>query len=626
MKIATFDLEADGFLDTVTRVWCAAVKDHSNGHVRLFRPGDMANLCLYLSGFDVLIGHNCIGYDFPVLRKIFGWDFHGKKVDTLLISRTQRPNRALPPGTDTRIGPHSVEAYGIRFNKPKIGHDDWTQFSEDMMRRCAGDVEIQYDIYNFLMEEGKGENWGAAHRLNARLFDILQRQEEYGWTVDREHINRCFYMLDRWIDRIDRAITPKLPVLREILEKKKEDGEYGFVSKPFKLDGTQSVIVQRYYSGCDDRVCGPFSRVGFRLVDLNSNQETKDFLLSLGWEPKEWNRDGEGNKRSPKFSKEDDFEGIQGSLGKLIAKRIQCRQRKSVLEGWVAAIRADGRIGAKVAGIASTGRLRHSVIVNVPNPNSKAFFATWMRRVFVAKPGWVMVGTDSKGNQMRQLAARMGDEDFTAAVLFGNSKDKTDLHSLNMKRTGIDNRNRVKNFFYGCILFGAGDKKTAKILDSTIAEAKETKAAYFREMPKLAEMLERMKEDWRKTAKATFNSKFNRMEWKNGYIKGLDGRPILVEFEKDILVYYLQSDEAIQMAAAYVHLYDSLIKSGYVWGLDFGYLIWMHDEWQLEVRPEIAAHVSELSNEAVAWAGRYYKIACPHEGESNIGRNWYETH
>ena len=116
------------------------------------------------------------------------------------------------------------------------------------------------------------------------------------------------------------------------------------------------------------------------------------------------------------------------------------------------------------------------------------------------------------------------------------------------------------------------------------------------------------------------------MEYKNGYIRGLDGRPILVESEHTILVYYLQSDEAIQMATAYCILNKWLEKEGYVWGKDYGFTIWYHDEWQIECRADIAERVSELSNEAIAWAGRFYNIACPHEGESKIGRSWYETH
>lgn len=541
------------------------------------------------------------------------------------MSRTQRPSRELPRGCKGNA-PHSVEAWAVRLGgTQKVQNEDWSQFTPLMLERCQADVEIQHKIYEFLLEEGKNENWENAHRLNAKLFHYLQRQEEYGWRCDLPHMDRCFHFLCRWIDRIDAAVTPRLPLVVEVEEPKK-NGEWNYVKKPFRLDGSLSEQVKRYFgSESLDVVSGPFSRIGFRPVNLNSNAEVKDFLLSLGWQPQEFNTNDKGERTSPKFSKDDPFEGIQGSLGKLIARRIQCRQRQSVLEGWRESLRPDGRISPRVAGIASTGRLRHAGIVNVPSPASGAFFARWMRELFTAREDWVLVGTDSKGNQMRQLAARMNDPEFTKAVLYGNSKDGTDLHSLNQKRAGLSNRTLAKNFFYGCILFGAGDRKTAKLLQSTPEKAKELKQNYFREMPKLRELLDREIAAWRKTAQQWFNKKYNRIEYKNGYIRGLDGRPILVEFEKDILVFYLQSDEAIHMSAAYCLAHKKLEKK-YRYGDDYAFVIFYHDEFVVECRKEIAQDVAQICSDAIKQAGEFYKIACPHAGDPKIGANWAEVH
>lgn len=624
-RTATFDLETNGFLEDATVVWCAVVQNHETKTNKLFTPDNINELPIYLGSFDVLIGHNSVAFDFPVLRKIYGWEYKGTKVDTLLMSRTQRPNRTIPAGlSDRTVGPHSVEAWGKRLGRLKRQHDEWDKFSPEMLERCEQDVEIQLKIYEALLEEGKGEGWENAHRLNAKLFHYLQKQEEYGWLVDRALLESCLTTLDRWIGRIDRAVAPRLPLITEPLETKK-GGEYGWVRKPFTKSGQYSTSAGNYFGDTVSLVSGPFSRVGFRHVDPDSNQEIKAFLLAQGWEPNEWNSNNEGKRTSPKLSKDDDFIGIRGGLGKLVAKRIQCKQRKSILEGWRDSLRPDGRLTPSVAGMATTGRLRHKGLVNVPTPHSKAFFSRQMRSLFIVAPGMVLVGTDSKGNQVRQLAARMGDEEFTNAVLHGSSLDGTDFHSLNQKRTGIASRNLVKNFFYGTI-FGAGDAKVGKILGKSTAEAKRVKEEYFRNMPKLKQFLDRETEAWRKSAQKWYNKKYNRMEYKNGYIRGLDGRPILVEAEHTILVYYLQSDEAIQMATAYCILNKWLEKEGYAWGVDYGFVIWMHDEWQIECRKDIANRVSELSNEAIAWAGRFYNIACPHEGESKIGLNWFQTH
>lgn len=627
MKRAFLDTEANGLLDELTTMHCAVVLDVDTLEEHLFTPDNIDALCLFLEQYDQLIGHNIIGYDLPALRKLYDWEYAGESIDTLLISRTQRPNRLSPP--KCYAPPHSVEAYGIRFGVPKQEHEDWTQYTPAMLERCRQDVRIQKRIYEFLLEEGKGEGWESAHKLNAKLFYHLQRQEEYGFAIDRDHFHNCIRLLDHWIARIDKALAPKLPLVVEILETKK-DGEYGWVKKPYLKSGGYAESVIRHFSNDGEYnfetcpVTGPFSRIAFRPVDLNSNKETKEFLLSQGWEPKEWNVNDAGKQTSPKLSKIDPFDGIQSSLGRLVAKRVQCRHRRSQIEGWLEAVRPDGRIGAKVGGIATTGRLKHAVIVNVPNADS--FFGKYMRKGFVAKQGWVLVGTDSKGNQMRQLAARMRDPEFTKAVLYGTKENGDDLHSLNQKRSGVANRTLAKNFFYGCILFGAGDRKTAKILGSSVEEAGRKKAEYFREMPLLRQFLDREIAAWRKTAQCWYNKKFNRMEYKNGYIKGLDGRPILVEFEKDILVYYLQGDEAVHMSAAYCLAHKYFEKVGYKYKEDWGMVIYMHDEFVCECKPEIADHIAELSRLAIKNAGKWFKIPVEHEGDSKIGHSWYDVH
>jgi DNA polymerase I-like protein with 3'-5' exonuclease and polymerase domains len=635
MKIGTFDLETDGLYEDCTRVWCGVVKEHGDVEGcarRSFGPDSIPNLLVHLDTFDVLIGHNCIDFDFRVLRKLYGWEFEGKKVDTLIMSRTQRPERSLPKGwTGPRVGPHSVAAWGSRLGNAKLEHNEWDKYSPEMLHRCEQDVDIQVEIYHALMEEGKGEGWGPAHRLNMRLFDLLRRQEEFGWYVDQPHMQRCLDMLEHWMARIDKAVAPRLPLVVEV-DHTKVKGEWGYVKKPFKKDGSYAAITERFVDGFDGgqlfnlgMVGGPFSRVRFRPVNLDKNVEVKRFLLDLGWIPDEWNTNNTGARTSPKLSHDDSFKGIQGGLGQLIARRVQCKQRRGTISGWRESIRHDGRIGAAVAGVATTGRLRHKTIVNVPSPHSKAFFANWMRAIFSVPPERVLVGVDSKGNQVRQLAARMGDPEFTHAVLHGNSDDGTDFHSVNQRRTGAPSRSRAKNFYYG-LVFGAGDAKIGEVIDGTAADGKRLKAEYFEEFPGLKELIERETAYWRSTAQKWYNKKWGRFEYRNGYIRGIDGRPILVDSEHKILCYLLQSDEAIQMGHAYVDTYDRLTARGYEFGKDWGFVIWMHDEYQIECDPAIAETVAEEGCAAIKWAGEHLNIQCPHDGDAIIGHNWKETH
>lgn len=50
------------------------------------------------------------------------------------------------------------------------------------------------------------------------------------------------------------------------------------------------------------------------------------------------------------------------------------------------------------------------------------------------------------------------------------------------------------------------------------------------------------------------------------------------------------------------------------------------DEYTVECDPDIADEVARLSEEAITWAGNYFKIRCPHIGQAAIGNSWYAVH
>lgn len=627
-RIFVFDLEANGFLTEASTVHCGVFKELGSLLVFKFTPDKIRDMLAFMDTCDVLIGHNIIGYDFPLLEKLYKYSFKGSKVDTLIMSRLLNPKRLSPPHCPNKKAPHSVEAWGYRVGRGKPEHTDWENFSPEMLHRCSEDVFIQEEIYTALLQEARGGNWRNAFLLSFKLFENLSKQERYGWYVDQDHIENCIVTLNRWMQLIDKYVTPRLPLVVEPLETKSK-GVYAYVKKPFLKSGKYSQAVVDYLShiGYDVQsgyICGPFSRVTIRPVDLRSRDELVTYLLARGWEPAEWNYSKDtGERTSPKLSKDDPFEGITDKVGKLVAKRLQCRHRLSSVTGLKSLIREDGSISSVVNSLAVTGRATHRGIVNIPSAGS--FFGKQMRKIFTSRPGMVLVSTDSAGNQLRQLAARMGDPDYMNTVVNGKSEDGTDIHTINQKAAGLATRGNAKKFIYG-LLFGAGDAKIGKIVNGSAAAGKQLREKFLGNLPALAQLLENLKTEWKKTAKKRFNYRFNSFEFYDGVVTGLDGRPIKIASEHQILVYILQSDEAIQMAAAYNFANSALEKAGLVYGEDYGFVCWYHDEYTIECKPEYAKLVSEISEEAIAKAGRFYKIACPHEGQAKIGHNWYEVH
>lgn len=621
------DLEADGLLDSATVIWCGVFKDIDTQEVHVFRPEDVHKIPEFLDRATALIMHNGIQYDRPLMQKVLGYDYTGPLVDTLIMSRLQKPGRLPPRGC--RAGPHSVEAWGMRFGRQKPEHEDWSRFSDDMLHRCREDVEIQCMILTALLDEGKGCNWKQAHKTTFKLFEILHKQEEHGWLVDQEHMHRCIHTLTRWMDRIDRAVHPHLPLL--CIRPSKTKGEYNYYKSPFTKAGKLQTYVVKYLQSCgsnslSDCIAGPFSKVTFRRVDLNSNDETKNFLLDSGWIPEQWNTDDDGNRTSPKLSHTEDFEGVRGTLGRLIARRVQCRHRRSQITGWLESIRADGRIPQRISGIASTGRLTHKGIVNVPG--LEAFFGKQMRRCFVCKDGYRIVGVDSAGCQNRMLAARVGDPGYTKILLDGRREDRTSIHFVNQDAitefAGFTPSYRVcKNLNYA-FLFGATDNKLASTANVDVKYGGRIRQALLSVAPGLEEVIDSLKKEWRSTASRR-RGRYG-IEYYNGTVRGLDGRPVVIEREHCLLVYMLQSDEALLMQYALIFLYDWLTERGWVHGREYGFVANVHDEIQAEVREDLAEEYAELACQAIVHAGEYLNIACPHKGEYDIGSNWYETH
>lgn len=626
MKVGLFDLEANGFLNQATRVHCGVVKV-LGGALKKFRPHQVQQLLDYLDTFDVLIAHNGIGYDFPLLKKLYGWEYKGKKVDSLIMSRLLNPKRIVPYSCpNKKCGPHSIEAWGWRVGRGKPEHNDWENFSEDMLHRCSEDTEILELVYHELLLEGKGSNWKRAFLLSFELFENLQEQEQYGWLVDRPHMEACVKQLTRWIDKIDKVIIPRLPMILEIEETKK-NGVLNYVRKPFLKSGKYNESVLSWYAGCNRDpfshiVGGPFSRIRFRPTDLNSGAETKEYLLSMGWEPLEWNTNDQGEKTSPKLSKDDPFEGLTDKVGNLVAKRVQCRQRRGIIEGLFGLIREDGRIASVVNTLAVTGRATHRNIVNIPAAG-KSFYGKSMRRIFTASKGKVLVGTDSDSCQLRMLGARMGSVAYIQALTTGDKSKGTDLHSLTKKVADIISRDIAKNVIY-CLLFGGGDTKLGKTAQQP-GNGKAIRDKLYNGFDGLKALVEGLTKEWKLTAKKRYNAKFNRMEHYDGLITGLDGRPIKVSSEHQLLVYLLQSDEAVMMTKAYNLMWERL-KAKYEYPRQFGVVCFYHDEFTVECDEDIALDVKAISEQAIVDAGLYYNINCPHKGEGKMGKNWYAIH
>ena len=157
-----FDLETDGLYDDVTQIHCLGIHDLDVGETYVFNDTGseqpISRGLQMLEDADSIIGHNIIGYDIPVIRKLQPWfDPSGVVLDTLVLSRCYHADILK---TDQKrkwkhmplqlYGRHSLEAYGHRLGEYKgdFGKTaDWRDWSQEMQEYCLQDVQVTVKLW-----------------------------------------------------------------------------------------------------------------------------------------------------------------------------------------------------------------------------------------------------------------------------------------------------------------------------------------------------------------------------------------------------------------------------------------------------------------------------------------------
>jgi hypothetical protein len=661
------DIEANGLFQEATEIHCAVFKCDDTNQVWRLRKKEsiikMLDKCTYI------IMHNGIGYDLPLIKKLWGYEFKGKVLDTVLMSRELFKNIPIPEQMKEEYkehnkkldGPHSLAAWGYRLGRGKVEHEDWSVFSPEMMQRCVTDVEITHLLYQHILEKWDTEAFPPRSAwLLMDFMKTISRQEKHGWKLDIDRCHRSITQLNKWIGWIDKVMEQHLPVLPLIKEDRiEEDGTSEGFQNPFTKAGTLAIRLGKWIENeginwTKGEIGGSFCRVTFRKVNLNSDKETKEWLLDLGWKPEEYNfsktekdEDGNPKRTSPKLNADDAFIGVDGKVGRIICKRVQCRHRLSNIQGWIERVREDGRLESRISGFADTYRVRHANIANVPNVNS--FYGNQMRKCFICEDDMILVSADASACQDRMIISRARDAGikdpiFEDMILNGDKSKGTDSHSrardeINklFREMGIKeiNRGSAKNFSYA-YKFGGGHKKLGfmageKNEQKAIKIGKAIKTAFDTVFQAQIQLQEHLKKEWMdkarmKKVKYRWNGKEQeRNEFYNGKVTGLDGRKVLIRTEKDILVYTVQSDEALTMQYATV-LANKSLGAKYRDGIDFKQVGFFHDEYTFEVIPEIAEDVKVILEECIADAGEYFNLNLPQIGEGEIGKDWQSIH
>ena len=160
------DLESNGLLNNASRIHCIALHFCEDNLTETFNDERISEDAKYLpmgnrsittaittlETADVVVGHNIIGFDLPLIKRLYPFfTYPPIIIDTLLLSRLYNPNLydiddRKNPNIPTKLkGSHSLEAYGHRLglHKGDFSEDtDWKEWSQEMQDYCVQDVKV----------------------------------------------------------------------------------------------------------------------------------------------------------------------------------------------------------------------------------------------------------------------------------------------------------------------------------------------------------------------------------------------------------------------------------------------------------------------------------------------------
>ena len=441
MNLVFCDIETDG-LDATT-IWCAVCRHNGESEV-ICNEKDFKDYVQRKAG-ATFVFHNGIGFDVPVVERLWDFTFHRALVtDTLILSRLADPSRS---------GGHSLRNWGNILGFAKGDHDDWSRLTTEMIDYCIRDVELTEAVYKRLMVELDGFSQDSID-LEHEVQWVIQEQERNGWLLDER---LCHVLCAKFKERMNEIES--------------------------NLQALFPPIVEERYS----------EKTGKRLKDkvhvfnVGSRQQVAERLTAKGAVWKELTATGK-----PVVDETTLKENYHVPESAQVLEYLLLQKRYAQVNSWLEHVQEDGRVhGRVITNGAVTGRMTHQSpnMAQVPSVNSE--YGEDCRNCWIVPEGRRLVGVDASGLELRMLAHYMGDEEFTNVLL------RDDIHTRNQTAAGLATRPQAKTFIYA-FLYGAGDAKIGSIVGGTAKDGSDLRTRFLRNTPSLEGLRERVGQASRK--------------------------------------------------------------------------------------------------------------------------------
>ena len=615
-KTLYFDIETNGLEDFVTLddlkiVHCLSVYNPIKRQMLTFAEESMQQGLRLLDSAETIVGHNVIGFDIPALTKLFGWSPRARILDTAVTTRCVHSDlfkldmvrKDFPKDL---WGSHSLKAWGNRLgvSKMEFDSDNFDVYTPEMRKYCERDVLVTHAVGAYLRDQEPDTRMLNIEHTFAKL---IRKQELAGFAFDEDKADKLIQTLTtRRAELLDDLQKTFPPVVEEM--KTPEGWEVEVEGKQYFGETKAALKKMLKEEGQVQALANKATKLGNKTKSIpfnpGSRDQIADRLKELGWKPVHFTPDGK-----PKID-EAVLKNVKHPSADLLLEYLMVVKRLGMLaEGdnaWIKRVR-NGRIHGKVNTNGTvTGRCTHSYPNIAQVPAVRAPYGKECRELFKARDGYVLVGCDASGLELRMLAHYLAGFD---GGQYGRQLLEEDIHTVNQQAAGLKTRDQAKTFIYA-FLYGAGDGKIGEIVGGTAREGKALKQRFLTSLPALNAL------------KKAVEAKVKR----SGFLRGLDGRILPIRSEHSALNTLLQSAGAVVMKQALIGLHTHLANTKWRAMHDYSFVANIHDEFQTEVKPELADQFGKTACIAIREAGKHLKMKCPLDGEYKVGNNWAETH
>ena len=595
-----FDLESDGLYDKVTKVHCIVIYDITGKQTFSYGPDRIADAVAHLATADVLIGHNILFYDIPVLQKLHSFDCKARIIDTLICTRLIWPKEKLyeldeeqyPQVPKKNRGSASLKSWGWRLADHKIDFKDFSEYSQEMLDYCIQDVVVTTKLWKHIAEQNYPE-------------PALKLEHDFALAINKQIRAGVPFDVDAALDFVDdlRAKEEQLEAqLKEIFPPIKHTSWF----TP-KINNTK----RGYVKGI------PFEKIRYEEFNPGSRDQIVERLKSkYGWQPEKTTEKG-----NPILNDEV-LEQLPYPEAKPLAEYMLVKKRLGqIIDGnnsWIKLVNNDSGCmhGDVVTNGCITGRCSHRYPNMGQVPAGYSPYGKECRALFHAPQGWDMIGIDAKALELRCLAGYLAhwDQGEYARVV---TNPEIDIHVYNQERFGVETRDISKRLLYA-VLYGAGNLKAGTIIDPNEKDEEVLRKlgrtainSFMKGVPALKSLKEKIDE----------------YIGSRNYLIGLDRRILYCRSAFKGLNVLLQSAGAILMKQVVINIHNNIEQNlGLEHGKDWEQVLMVHDEVQLVCKPHYTERIRDQAMSAFPQAQKFFGFQCEIEGDSRVGSNWSETH